>query len=64
MSEIRVDRARCQGHALCYATDPDLFPIDDNGFSALTVKSVADTDRATALRGVAACPEKAIDVID
>ena len=57
---LRLDTAQCVGHALCYATDPDLFPIDDDGYS--TVDSV-DLEASTierARRGVSACPERAL----
>jgi ferredoxin len=59
---IRVDKAKCQGHALCYAVDPELYPLDDDGFSALTVKQIYDAQVPDAERGVDACPERAIAV--
>jgi ferredoxin len=62
MAVIRVDKGKCQGHALCYAVDPDLYPLDDDGFSALTIKEIDDTQLADAKRGVEACPERAIVV--
>jgi ferredoxin len=57
---IRLDRDSCAGHALCNATDPDLFPIDDDGYSNLDVTEVADADVERAKRGVGACPERAL----
>ena len=33
--KIRVDRSRCSGHARCAATAPDLYAIDDDGYSNL-----------------------------
>ncbi|MFI7530263.1 ferredoxin [Nocardia salmonicida] len=58
--ELHLNRAHCVGHALCHTTDPDLFPIDDDGYSSLdsAVIDAADADRAQ--RGVAACPEQAL----
>lgn len=47
MARIDVDHASCQGHALCHAVDPDVFPLDELGYSAIE-------------RGVAQCPERAI----
>ncbi|HYB80227.1 MAG TPA: ferredoxin, partial [Mycobacterium sp.] len=32
---VRLDKSKCVGHAQCYAVDPDLFPIDDSGYSIL-----------------------------
>lgn len=62
--QIRIDKAKCQGHALCYGVDPELFPLDEDGFSALTTLTIPEKDKATALRGVMACPERAIEVVD
>ena len=61
---LRLDRDLCVGHAQCYTTDPDLFPIDDEGFSLVDDQVVAD-DRITAARaGVNACPERALRLED
>lgn len=57
--KIRLDRSLCAGHAQCYAVDPDLFPLDDDGYSILgsapsnpeTSKSRA-TARASAQSGL------------
>jgi len=34
---VRLDKAKCAGHAQCYAVDARLFPIDEMGYSILTV---------------------------
>lgn len=33
--KVRLEQSKCVGHAQCYAVDPDLFPIDDSGYSIL-----------------------------
>lgn len=33
--KVRFEPSRCTGHAQRYAVDPDLFPIDDSGYSVL-----------------------------
>ena len=33
--KVRLEQSRCTGHAQRYAVDPDLFPIDDSGYSVL-----------------------------
>ena len=38
--KVRVDSAKCSGHARCYGVDPELFPIDDSGYSILKVREV------------------------
>jgi ferredoxin len=57
---IRLERAKCVGHAQCYAVDSGLFPIDDLGYSILEERDVAPGDQQTARVGVAACPEHAL----
>lgn len=61
--KIHVDNSKCMGHAQCYAIDPDLFPIDDSGYSVLQPTEVAAADEAHARQGVEACPERAL-IID
>lgn len=48
------------GHALCYAVDPELFPVDDMGYSTLEGRDVAPADEQRTRDGVAACPEEAL----
>lgn len=57
---VRLDRAKCAGHAQCYAVDARLFPIDEMGYSSLTAFEVQSGDEETARSGVAACPERAL----
>ncbi|MCV7358420.1 ferredoxin [Mycolicibacterium fluoranthenivorans] len=58
--KIRLDRPKCAGHAQCYAVDPDLFPIDDDGYSILETRTVAADEEQTIRDGVASCPELAL----
>jgi ferredoxin len=62
--KLRLDRSRCVGHAQCYAVDPDLFPIDDSGYSTLEDRQVQAGDERNARDGVAACPELALILED
>lgn len=59
---IRVDPAVCQGHALCHSVDPDLFTLDDNGYSDVGMKEVPPGAEDSARRGALTCPERAISV--
>jgi ferredoxin len=61
--KVRLEQAKCVGHAQCYALDPDLFPIDDSGYSILKEHVVKPGDEAVVRNGAAACPELAI-IID
>ena len=57
---VRVDNSKCAGHAQCYAVDPDLFPLDDSGYSILQEHEVKPEDEQKTRDGVAACPEMAL----
>ncbi len=58
--KVRLDQPRCVGHAQCHAVDPELFPIDDSGYSILEEHEVRPADAALIREGVAACPEMAL----
>jgi ferredoxin len=61
--KVRLERAKCAGHAQCYAVSPDVFPIDDEGFSVMDEHAVAPEEESQTRDGVASCPELAL-VID
>ncbi|MGH3636087.1 MAG: ferredoxin, partial [Mycobacterium sp.] len=42
--KVRLDQSKCVGHAQCYAVDPELFPIDDSGYSILEEHEVRPED--------------------
>lgn len=58
--KVRLEQSKCVGHAQCYAVDPELFPIDDSGYSTLEEREVRPEDEALIRDGVAACPEIAL----
>ena len=58
--KVRLEQAKCVGHAQCYAVDPELFPIDDSGYSILEAHDVRPEDEQQVRDGVAACPELAL----
>ncbi|WP_414467375.1 ferredoxin [Mycobacterium asiaticum] len=57
---VRVERSKCVGHAQCYAVDPQLFPIDESGYSILQARQVRPEDEQLTRDGVASCPEMAL----
>lgn len=59
---LSVDRDVCTGHARCFAVSPQVYEIDDDGFSRPVNPDVADDLAEQARRGAEACPEKAIIV--
>ena len=58
--KVRLEQSKCVGHAQCYAVDPELFPIDDSGYSILEAHDVRPEDEQATRDGVAACPELAL----
>jgi ferredoxin len=58
--KVRLEQSKCVGHAQCYAVDPELFPIDDSGYSILEERHVRPQDVQLTRDGVAACPEMAL----
>jgi ferredoxin len=61
---VQVNRARCQGHARCWAESPELFILDDDGYSALDDVEVPPGLEDAARRGADACPERAIVIVE
>lgn len=61
---VRLDRAKCSGHAQCYAVSAELFPIDEAGYSVLEESVVRPEDEAAVRSGVDACPEEALRIIE
>lgn len=60
---ITVDEGVCDGHGQCYVVDPDLFPLNEDGYSDIGEgKPVPAGEERTALDGVAACPVAALVV--
>ncbi len=63
--KIRVDRAKCEGHAVCHSQAPEVYPLDDLGYNAVEgVVEVGVADVAAAERGLRGCPERAIILVD
>jgi ferredoxin len=58
--KVHLEKDKCVGHAQCYAADPELFPIDDDGYSNLEPHEVKPADEQRTRDGVAACPELAL----
>jgi ferredoxin len=60
---IRVNREMCAGHARCNEIAPDLFPLDDEGYCAVSEVEVPPGVQEAAHAAVVACPEGAITVV-
>lgn len=61
---IAVDRDVCEGHGQCSVVDMDLFPLDEDGFSAVGPdREVPPGEEAQARLGVDICPVRALRVL-
>jgi ferredoxin len=60
--KVRVDQSLCTGHARCNAIDPDLFLLDDVGYSSIDTVEVPPGLEDHARQAEANCPEHAISI--
>ena len=59
---VRVDHDRCEGHARCNAINPQLFELDDVGYSSVDSLEIPAGFEQDARNAVANCPEMAISL--
>jgi len=62
--KIHVDTRACSGHARCWATAPDVYRLNDDGYNDSDDYEVGPDQLAAASRGALACPERAITIVD
>jgi ferredoxin len=62
--KVIVNRIACVGHARCHHVAPELFALDDDGYIASTSFEVPTGQEALARRGVRACPERALSIVE
>lgn len=62
--KIRVDKARCVGNARCAAVSEQLFPLDEDGYIAISEIEVPAGMEELARKGARACPERIIIIED
>ena len=62
--KIRINPDKCTGHGQCAANAPDVFELDDFGY-AIPFDTVVDPQSEEQARlGAAACPERAVEILD
>lgn len=59
---VQVDPKLCQGHARCAALAPDVFELDEHGYSTTRDVDVTPELQKEAHRASQSCPELAITV--
>jgi ferredoxin len=58
---VSVDNQVCEAHGQCNTIDPDLFTLDDDGYSNIGVgKEVPAGKEVLAEQGVDVCPVQAL----
>jgi ferredoxin len=61
--KVIVHKEKCQGHAVCILRGPDVFEVNDEGYNVMDAFDVPLGLEQQARKGVAACPELAIEII-
>jgi ferredoxin len=60
---FRVASGRCEGHGMCYIIDPELFPLDEAGLTAIVDGAeVPHGLEDMAEEGALSCPVMALSV--
>lgn len=59
-----VDHELCEGHGRCYAVAPDLFDVDDDGYSLVDEMTVPPSREHDAREAAGACPRRAISLTE
>jgi ferredoxin len=62
LMKVTVDPDLCQGHARCWEICPEVFSLDEEGHSVVSVTEVPAEFEAQAARAAVNCPERAITV--
>jgi len=62
--KIKAHREKCTGHARCAAIAPEIFELDDEGYTAVDEIEVTPGSEEIARRGINACPERVFEIID
>ena len=64
MARVEVDFDACEANALCEATAPDVFFVDDDDFLQVEDPTVTDENRSRIERAVASCPKSALRIAE
>ena len=61
---VKVDGDKCQGHNRCYTVAPELFDLDEYGYSHEKEDGAVPKELEEKARlAVANCPERAIEAV-
>lgn len=62
--KVVVDADRCEGHAKCQASAPDVFQVGDDDISRVIVDEVPEALVADVEQAIRICPRQAISWAD
>ena len=62
--KVKADNKLCSGHARCASVAPEIFTLTDDGYIGFSEKEISPEQAALARRGVRACPERALSLIE
>jgi ferredoxin len=64
MAHLRIDEPACKGHGLCFFDWSHLFDLNDEGIAVALVDEIPEDLLNDARNAAAACPERAILIVD
>jgi ferredoxin len=59
--KVTVDDQRCRGHGVCTTLCPEVFQLNDDGYSEVQIPEVPAALEESARQAIADCPEQAIN---
>lgn len=62
--KVVANQSLCSGHARCASVAPEVFDLTDDGYIAFSEKEIEAGLEAQARRGVRACPERALTLVE
>ncbi len=61
---VEVDADVCGGHGVCFGLCPEVFELNDDGYSSVKVEEVPAEHEAAVRKAATQCPTYAIKVLD
>jgi ferredoxin len=60
--KVSIDEDNCRGHGVCCALSPEVFELNDDGYTVVMRPEVPGDHRDAVEAAVSQCPERAIAV--
>ena len=61
--KVKADFDLCESNAVCVATAPDVFEVDDDDYLQILTEDVTEENEARIEQAVAACPKAALSIV-